>query len=215
MLLRQMADDKEKKKKKKKKETEEAPAAEPAPAPAPEPPAPKPASTKRASGSKRSSKKAGSSVFSCFSQQQVNEFKEGFQLMDADKDGILNKSDIRSSFDIIGRIVSDKEVDEMLNDAPGPINFTMLLSMFASRQSGEADDDDVIVNAFKAFDDGDGTINSDGFRHSLMTWGEKFTAQEVDEAFEQFDIDDDGKIDLGGVLELLVGGKKEEEAEAA
>ncbi|XP_043196908.1 myosin regulatory light chain 2-like [Amphibalanus amphitrite] len=211
-----MADEKEKKKKKKKKETEEAPAPEPAPAPAPEPakPAAKPASSKRSS-SKRSSKKKGSSVFSCFSQQQVNEFKEGFQLMDADKDGILSHSDIRSAFDIIGRIASEKEIEEMLADAPGPINFTMLLSMFASRQSGEADDDDVIVKAFQAFDEGDGTINSDTFRHSLMTWGEKFTAKEVDEAFEQFDIDDDGKIDLAGALELLVGGKKEEEGEAA
>jgi len=204
-----MADDKEKKKRKKKKEGDEAdaaPAAEPAPA--------KPASTKRSSA-KRSSKKQGSSVFSCFSQQQVNEFKEGFQMMDADKDGILNKSDIRSSFDIIGKIVSDKDLDEMLADAPGPINFTMLLSMFASRQSGEADDDDVIVAAFKAFDDGDSTIVSDSFRHSLMTWGEKFSAKEVDDAFDQFDIDDQGKIDLGGVLELLVGGKKDEEGEAA
>ena len=135
--------------------------------------------------------------------------------MDADKDGILNHADVRSSFDIIGRIASDKEIEEMLADAPGPINFTMLLSMFASRQSGEADDDDVIVKAFQAFDDGDGTINSDSFRHSLMTWGEKFTAQEVDEAFDQFDIDDEGKIDMAGVLELLVGGKKDEEAEAA
>jgi len=202
-----MADDKEKKKRKKKKEGDEADAA-----PAPEPA--KPASTKRSSA-KKSSKKAGSSVFSCFSQQQVNEFKEGFQMMDADKDGILNKSDLRSSFDIIGKIVSDKDLDEMLGDAPGPINFTMLLSMFASRQSGEADDDDVIVQAFKAFDDGDGTINSDSFRHSLLTWGEKFTPKEVDEAFEQFDIDDQGKIDLAGVLDLLVGGKKDEEAEAA
>ena len=165
--------------------------------------------------SKRSSKKKGSSVFSCFSQQQVNEFKEGFQMMDADKDGILNKSDIRSSFDLIGKIVSDKDLDEMLADAPGPINFTMLLSMFASRQSGEADDDDVIVAAFKAFDEGDGTINSDSLRHSLMTWGEKFTAKEVDDAFEQFDIDDAGKIDMGGALELLVGGKKDDEGEAA
>jgi len=201
-----MADEKEKKKRKKKKETDEADA------PAPEPA--KPASAKRSS-SKRSSKKKGSSVFSCFSQQQVNEFKEGFQMMDADKDGILNKSDIRSSFDIIGKIVSDKDLDEMLADAPGPINFTMLLSMFASRQSGEADDDDVIVAAFKAFDEGDGTMNSDSLRHSLMTWGEKFSAKEVDDAFDQFDIDDAGKIDLAGALELLVGGKKDEEAEAA
>nr|UEK51494.1 MRLC-9 [Parasacculina yatsui] len=201
-----MAD--EKKKKKKKRETEEV-----AEAPAPEPA--KPASTKRSS-SKRSSKRGGgSSVFSCFSQQQVNEFKEGFQLMDADKDGILSKSDIRSAFDIIGRVVSDAELDEMLADAQGPINFTMLLSMFASRQSGEADDDETVINAFKAFDDGEGYIESETFRHALMTFGDKFTSKEVDDAFEQFEVDDNGKIEVALVLEMLVGGKKDEEGEAA
>ncbi len=71
-----------------------------------------------------------------FSQKQVAEFKEGFQLMDRDKDGILGKNDLRATYDELGRIASEKELDEMLHDAPGPINFTMLLTMFAERQSG-------------------------------------------------------------------------------
>merc|ERR1712198_116092 len=76
--------------------------------------------------------------------------------MDRDKDGILSKNDLRATFDELGRIAPEKELDEMIADAPGPINFTMLLTMFAERQSGGSDEDDVVINAFKSFDDGDG-----------------------------------------------------------
>ncbi|RRR97885.1 hypothetical protein EIP75_23980, partial [Aquabacterium soli] len=95
-------------KKKKKEETEA--------------PAPAPAAESRAS-SKSSSKKAkrsGSNVFSMFSQAQVAEFKEAFQLMDHDKDGIITKPDLRATFDAVGKLSTEKELDEMLNEAPGP-----------------------------------------------------------------------------------------------
>jgi len=169
-------------------------------------------STKK--GSKKSSKKAGSSVFSSFSQVQVTEFKEGFQLMDNDKDGILNKTDIRNSFDIIGKIVSDKELDDMLNDAPGPISFTMFVNMFAERQSGPTDDDETILAAFKAFDRGDGKIDSETFRAQLMVFGEKMKTKEVDDAFAEMDFDDENMIELEPLIEMITGKSGDENTEA-
>lgn len=80
--------------------------------------------------------------------------------MDADKDGILNKSDLRATYNQIGKIASEKELDEMINEAPGPINFTQLLTLFAQRMSGQADEDDVVIAAFKTFDQ-DGVIDGD------------------------------------------------------
>lgn len=59
-------------------------------------------------------------------------------MMDCDKDGILGKNDLRATFDSMGRLVSEKELDEMVNEAPGPINFTQLLTLFANRMSGGA-----------------------------------------------------------------------------
>lgn len=84
--------------------------------------------------------------------------------MDADKDGIISKSDLRSAFDAVGKIASDKELDEMLNEAPGPINFTQLLGLFGSRmqESGGTDDDEVVIAAFKSFDE-NGTIDSERY----------------------------------------------------
>lgn len=97
-----------------------------------------------------------------FSQNQVAEFKEAFQLMDHDKDGIISKSDLRATFDAVGKLSNEKELDEMINEAPGPINFTQLLGLFGTRMadSGGTDDDDVVVAAFKSFDE-NGTIDSE------------------------------------------------------
>lgn len=63
-------------------------------------------------------------------------YSQAFQLMDADKDGIIGKNDLRAAFDSVGRLATDKEIDEMLNEAPAPINFTQLLNLFAVRMSG-------------------------------------------------------------------------------
>jgi len=153
-------------------------------------------------------------VFDMFTQRQVAEFKEGFQLMDRDKDGVIGKTDLRGTFDEVGRITTDQELDEMLADAPGPINFTMLLNMFGERSTGESDDDDVVAKAFQAFADDTGGIDCDTFRHALMTWGDKFSTQEADDALDQMDIGDDGKIDVNGVISMLTAGGGEEAAAA-
>lgn len=82
--------------------------------------------------------------------------------MDADKDGIIGKSDLRATFDAVGKLSNEKELEEMINEAPGPINFTQLLSLFANRMadSGGSDEDDVVIAAFKSFDEG-GSIDSE------------------------------------------------------
>lgn len=97
-----------------------------------------------------------------FSQAQVAEFKEAFQLMDHDKDGIISKSDLRATCDAVGKLANEKELDEMVNEASGPINFTQLLALFGNRMadSGGTDDDEVVVAAFRSFDEG-GTIDSE------------------------------------------------------
>lgn len=210
--------DKEKKKKTKKKE-EAAPAPPPPePAPAPEEKPPTPTGTPKESGSARASsrgsrraKRSGSSVFSMFTQKQVAEFKEAFGLMDQDKDGIIGKNDLRAAFDSVGRLATDKELDEMLSEAPAPINFTQLLNLFAVRMSGSgADDDDVVNNAFKAFDE-NGKIDGERLRHALMTWGDKFSAKEVNEAYDHMYIDDKGFIDTPSLIAMLTGTGEEEE----
>ena len=56
-------------------------------------------------------------------------------MMDHDHDGIISKSDLRATFDTVGKLANDKELDEMINEASGPINFTQMLTLFANRMS--------------------------------------------------------------------------------
>jgi len=169
------------------------------------------------SGSRSSSKKAhksSSNVFDMFTQKQVAEMKEGFQIMDRDKDGILGKDDIRSIFDEIGRIASDQEIMDMLNEADGPLNFTMFLNMFAEKNKGEVDDDDLIRKAFQAYIKEDGNIDGDQFRHALMTWGDVFSAEEVDDAYKHLPMDDDNMIDGDELIGMLIAGTGNTEEES-
>lgn len=209
-----MSEKKEKKTKKKASSKDETPADTPA-AETPAAPTPSDSGSQRGStrgSSSRKAKKAPSSVFVLFSQKQIAEFKEAFQLMDNDKDGVIGKSDLRSTFDALGKLVSDKELDEMLGEASGPLNFTQLLTLFANRMSGGGtDDDDVVINAFKAFDN-NGRIDGEKFRYALTHWGQdKFSEDEVDDAFDQMIIDDKGFIDTAALIAMLTGSEEGEE----
>lgn len=68
--------------------------------------------------SKKRATRSGSNVFAMFTQNQVAQFKEAFQFIDSDKDGIISKNDIRATFDALGRLVTDKELEEMASEAP-------------------------------------------------------------------------------------------------
>jgi Ca2+-binding EF-hand superfamily protein len=50
-----------------------------------------------------------------------------------------------------GQTPTDAEVDEMLQDATGPINFTMFLTLFGEKMSG-TDPEHEIMQAFEWFD---------------------------------------------------------------
>lgn len=54
--------------------------------------------------------------------------------------------------ELIGKNPTDAYLDAMMNEAPGPINFTMFLTMFGEKLNG-TDPEDVIRNAFACFDE--------------------------------------------------------------
>jgi len=178
-----------------------------------------PASTPAASKKKKAAKKkagggggGGSNVFDQFSQKQVAEFKEGFQFMDRDKDGIIGRGDIRATADEIGVSLSDAQIDQMISDCPASINFTQLINMFGQRQQGGAtDEDEVIIAAFQAFAGDDGKIECDSIKTTLMTYGDKYTEKDMSNMFDCLPIDG-GKFDAKYAGELLTGKLKEEAA---
>merc|ERR1712080_95378 len=86
---------------------------------------------------------------------------------------------------------------------------------FQSKMAGDGNDpDDLIVQAFKAYEF-EGKIDAGMFKHALMTWGDKFSAAEVDDIFGEFEIDEDNMIKSKDVIGLFAAQKEEGKEEEA
>merc|ERR1719228_353749 len=168
------------------------------------------------SSKKRASAPKYSGALSIFNEKQLKEFKDGFNYMDQDKDGIITKSDLFRTYDIIGKLAADAELESMLAEADNPITFTQMLTLFAERMQGKADDDDLIIDSLKAFDEGDGTIDPEQFAAIMKGKGDPLTQKEIDEIFPELPRMEEQPhpdwISMKGVLDMVVSPQDEDEA---
>merc|ERR1719393_1148872 len=106
--------------------------------------------------------------------------------------------------------MSESELDDLLGEVGGPCTAAGMINMFQEKMAGDgADPDDLILQAFMAYDQG-GKIDSKMFQHALTTWGDKMTKAEIDDIFNEFDIDEDFMIKTKEVVGLFVAVKEEE-----
>merc|ERR1712212_1317049 len=144
-----------------------------------------------------------------FSEEQLQMYKDCFKLMDINKDGTLDKNDLRGAFDNVGVLMSEGELDSLLGEVGGACTYDNMVKMFQEKMAGDGNDpDDLIVQAFKAYDQ-DGKIDSKMFQHAPMTWGDKMSKAEVEDIFGEFEIDEDYMIKSKEVIGLFVAVKEE------
>uniref|UniRef100_A0A8C7BBF7 Myosin light chain 2 n=1 Tax=Neovison vison TaxID=452646 RepID=A0A8C7BBF7_NEOVI len=145
---------------------------------------------------KKRAEGANSNVFSMFEQTQIQEFKEPGGLC---------------VFLDVGRMnVKNEEIDEMLKEAPGPINFTVFLTMFGEKLKG-ADPEETILNAFKVFDpEGKGVLKADYIREMLTTQAERFSKEEIDQMFAAFPPDVTGNLDYKNLVHIITHGEEKD-----
>merc|ERR1712004_289579 len=58
-----------------------------------------------------------------FSEEQLQMYKDCFKLMDINKDGQLDKNDLRGAFDNVGVLMSESEIDGLLGEISGPCTY--------------------------------------------------------------------------------------------
>ncbi len=123
---------------------------------------------------KKRAQRATSNVFAMFDQSQIQEFKEAFNMIDQNRDGFIDKEDLHDMLASLGKDPDDSYLEKMMKEAPGPINFTMFLTLYGEKLNG-TDPEDVIRNAFACFDeDGTGVIHEDRLRELLVTMGDRY-----------------------------------------
>merc|ERR1712083_218580 len=77
-----------------------------------------------------------------FSEEQLTMYKECFKLMDINKDGTLDKNDLRGAFDNVGKLMEENELDDMLGEIGGACTFDNMVQMFQSKMAGDGNDTD-------------------------------------------------------------------------
>ena len=163
---------------------------------------------------KKKAQRATSNVFAMFEQSQVQEFKEAFGLMDQDRDGVISMDDLKEVYNSLGRVPKEPELKSMIEEASGPINFTMLLTLFGDRLGG-TDEESVIMNAFKLFDrDNKGLMHKDMMRELLTASGkpdERLTDTEFNQVLEGAPIDNKGNLDYAAFTKIIKRGKQDDE----
>jgi Ca2+-binding EF-hand superfamily protein len=146
-----------------------------------------------------------------FDQKTIQEFKEAFSIMDQNKDGIIDKNDLRDLYAAIGSIASDSQIDNMLKEAPGPINFTVFLTLFGERLTG-TDPEATILGAFQMFDKSDsGFITEEALMKILKNKrGDPLTDSEIDAMHKGKPPISGGKVDYKAFTRQITTGAQEE-----
>merc|ERR1712126_11488 len=97
--------------------------------------------------------------------------------------------------------MTESELDDLLGEVGGACTYDNMVKMFQEKMAGDGNDsDDLIVQAFKAYDL-EGKIDS------------KMTKAEIDDIFGEFEIDEDYCIKTKEVIGLFVAVKEEEKKE--
>ncbi|KAF5891648.1 myosin regulatory light chain 2, skeletal muscle isoform type 2, partial [Clarias magur] len=152
-----------------------------------------------------------SNVFSMFEQSQIQEYKEAFTIIDQNRDGIISKDDLRDVLASMGQLnVKNEELEAMIKEASGPINFTVFLTMFGEKLKG-ADPEDVIVSAFKVLDpEATGTIKKEFLEELLTTQCDRFSAEEMKNLWGAFPPDVAGNVDYKNICYVITHGEEKE-----
>ena len=143
-----------------------------------------------------------------FQPSQIKQFKTAFDLLDVDKDGIINFSDLRTScqdiLNIPNQELTSQSLNNMVHDALVPINFSIFLNILGERLYG-ADPEDTILEAFRVFDpEKTGKIDKKYLSEILQMQADRFTEEELEEMYKIVENDSEDGEENGVDYENLV-----------
>merc|ERR1719507_427184 len=106
--------------------------------------------------------------------------------------------------------MTEGELDDLMGEVGGPCTVQGMINMFQEKMAGDGNDpDDLILQAFMAYDQA-GKIDVKMFQHALSTWGDKMTKAEIDDIFNEFEVDEDFMVKTKEVVGLFIAVKEEE-----
>ncbi|KAG7272670.1 hypothetical protein CRUP_008498, partial [Coryphaenoides rupestris] len=110
-----------------------------------------------------------------------------FTIIDQNRDGIISKDDLRDLN------TKNEELEAMIKEASGPINFTVFLQMFGEKLKGT------------------GSIKKEFLQELLTTQCDRFSAEEMKNLWAAFPPDVAGNVDYKNICYVITHGEEKEE----
>jgi len=146
-----------------------------------------------------------------FTEDQISEYREAFQLFDRTGDEKVKMCQAGDVFRALGQNPTNSEVMKVLNNPSSDeltsksLTFDEFLPMLAtiSKQQDPGTYED-FVEGLRVFDkEGNGTVNSAELRHVLGTLGEKLSEDEIDQLLAGQD-DGNGQINYEEFIKVVL-----------
>jgi myosin regulatory light chain 12 len=129
--------------------------------------------------------------------------------MDQNRDGIIDVEDLRGIYANLGRDPDVKTLEAMVAEAPGPLNFTMFLTLFGEKTKG-TDPESALRDAFIMFDpENKGTLHEEYVKDLLMNVGDQFSKDEIKATWKEAPIEG-GQLDYMKFVQIIKRGKEED-----
>ncbi|XP_064647923.1 calmodulin-like isoform X2 [Lineus longissimus] len=139
-----------------------------------------------------------------YTDEQIKEFKEAFDLFDADGNGNIDVDELGAIMKSLGKALSRKDLENMIDevdeDKNGTIEFDEFLNLMAKNQQPEMS----MKEAFDMFDkDGDGSISGVELQNAMQIMGMPMTKEEVELMVKEADMDGDGEINYEEFVTMM------------
>lgn len=143
--------------------------------------------------------------------EEIQEFKEVFDLMDRDKGGTLGTDEVKQLMDLLGMKIKPEELDQLIreidSDGSGEVDFEEFLQVMARPQDLPYTRADV-MRSFKMFvdpKDPEGMITPEVLEKALLKYNNgKLPEDEIIRLVNSINFTDDGYIDYANQVSMYM-----------
>ena len=137
----------------------------------------------------------------------LEEYQEIFDSYDVNGNGVIDKKEMEAVLEKLGQPATLKQIQKVFDEL-GSTNQQITFDEFIEfikkyHLSKNKNSTDEIIGAFQVFDKNhNGVLSLSEFKHILMDLGQKFTEEEVNEIFDESDLNKDGNLDYREFVEF-------------
>jgi len=144
---------------------------------------------------------------SAMGSQQLEQLKIAFALFDKDHNGRIDIIELQTVLKTLGQNISKEEAEEMMSSVDinhdGEIDFNEFVQLMENRMFLPSNTLEY-QDAFKFFDkNGDGYIDFNELKDVLLSLGEEFTEQDIQDMIDEADTTGNGKVEFGEFIKMM------------